>query len=273
MDVKHTPTMGTIVTSNAVIQIRLMWDMPISVQIADPAGLADPDAAQAVIDRVFDYFEYVDEKFSTYKPTSEISLINQGQLSLDDASYDMRTVLALAEELRQDTGGYFDIQRNGIYDPLGLVKGWAISNAAEMVGKAGYENFYVEAGGDFQAMGRNPAGEPWRVGIRNPFNTDEIVKVLAISNLGMATSGTYIRGEHIYDPVRGRSADPEILSITVIAQNVYEADCYATAAFAMGRNGIGFIESLEGFEGYMIDRNQQATLTSGFERYVDHARN
>ena len=44
-----------------------------------------------------------------------------------------------------------------------------------------------------------------------------------------------------------------------------EADCYATAAFAMGRKGIGFIESLTGFEGYMIDRSRVATFTSGFE--------
>ena len=38
----------------------------------------------------------------------------------------------------------------------------------------------------------------------------------------------------------------------------------------MGRDGIVFIEQLEGFEGYMIDAQGIATLTSGFERYVCH---
>jgi thiamine biosynthesis lipoprotein len=49
---------------------------------------------------------------------------------------------------------------------------------------------------------------------------------------------------------------------------VYEADRFATAAFAMGKRGIQFIEKLVGFEGYMIDVEARATLTSGFERYV-----
>jgi thiamine biosynthesis lipoprotein len=49
---------------------------------------------------------------------------------------------------------------------------------------------------------------------------------------------------------------------------VYEADRFATAAFAMGKRGIYFIEQLPGFEGYMIDASARATFTSGFERYV-----
>ncbi|HEX7974560.1 MAG TPA: FAD:protein FMN transferase [Anaerolineales bacterium] len=222
-----------------------------------------------VISRVFNYFEYIDGKFSTYKPTSEISLINQGALTIDEASHDMRTVFTLAEQMRQETGGYFDIRHNGAYDPSGLVKGWAVSNAENIIRGAGYDNFYIEAGGDFQAAGHNAMGKPWRAGIRSPFNPDEIVKVLSISDRGVATSGTYVRGQHIYNPVDGGPTDPEILSITIVSPDVYEADCYATAAFAMGRNGIGFIELLEGFEGYMIDSNKQATFTSGFERYVD----
>lgn len=36
----------------------------------------------------------------------------------------------------------------------------------------------------------------------------------------------------------------------------------------MESNGIYFIESLPGFEGYVIDSNGMATYTSGFEKYV-----
>ncbi|MBE2272423.1 MAG: FAD:protein FMN transferase, partial [Anaerolinea sp.] len=56
----------------------------------------------------------------------------------------------------------------------------------------------------------------------------------------------------------------EIVSITVVGPDVLEADRFATAAFAMGRMGIYLIESLPDFEGYMIDRNGQATFTSNF---------
>ncbi len=247
-----------------------MWGMPITVAIVEPISSQASDEARNLISQVFAYFGYIDNKFSTYKPASEISLINQGVLSAADASPDMQTVLGLAETLRLETDGYFNIAHEGKIDPSGLVKGWALSKAADMLCNSGYDHFYVEAGGDFQAIGLNAEGEPWRVGIRNPFHTDEIVKVLAVSNCGVATSGTYLRGQHIYDPIGGGLPDTEILSLTVIGPNVYEADCYATAAFAMGRAGIRFIESLDGFEGYMIDSNQRATFTSGFDRYQNH---
>src|SRR5258706_490587 len=126
----------------------------------------------------------------------------------------------------------------------------------------------VDAGGDIQVFGKNNEGRDWRVGIRNPFNMDEIVKVLAVSDCGVATSGTYVRGQHIYNPKDSEETIPEIVSLTVIGPNIYDADRFATAAFAMGRDGIIFIERLEGFEGYMIDKNGLATLTSGFEGYV-----
>ncbi len=264
---------------NLVSETCLMWGMPITVAIVESTLSAGPlgsssretvNKAASLIPRVFTYFEYIDAKFSTYKPDSEISLINRGALTNDQASPDMRTVFALAEEMRLQTNGYFNIAHDGKIDPSGLVKGWALSNAAEMLRDAGCRNFYVEAGGDFQAVGFNAQGQPWRVGIRSPFNLGETVKILQVSDRGVATSGTYIRGQHIYDPVAGGLPNQEILSITVVGPDVYEADCYATAAFAMGRNGIGFIESLDGFEGYMIDRNYRGTFTSDFKRYIDH---
>jgi len=54
--------------------------------------------------------------------------------------------------------------------------------------------------------------------------------------------------------------------MTVVARDVYEADRFATAAFAMGLEGIGFIESIPGLEGYAIDCKGIATMSSGMSR-------
>jgi thiamine biosynthesis lipoprotein len=134
----------------------------------------------------------------------------------------------------------------------------------------GMEDFYLDAGGDIQVTGRNNDGQNWRVGIRNPFDAGQIVKVLSVSNCGVATSGTYIRGQHIYNPKNEDQSITDILSLTVIGPNIFEADRFATAAFAMGIDGINFIERLPGLEGYMIDKNKRATFTTGFEEYVIH---
>ncbi len=235
--------------------------MPITIEILDD------NATQADIERIFAYFRSIDDTFSTYKEESEISKINRGELAKEDYSDAMKTILQLAEQTRQETQGYFDIRRNRILDPSGIVKGWAILQAARLLKEAGFANYYIDAGGDIQVAGMKN-GNPWRIGIRNPFNRNENVKVLEITDKGVATSGTAIRGQHIYNPHQQQQPIEDIVSLTVIGPNIYEADRFATAAFAMGRRGIFFIEQLPGFEGYMIDSSARATYTSGFERYV-----
>ena len=245
-------------------QTWLLMGMPVTLEVIDAA------ATEEIFKAVYDYFQYVDETFSTYKDYSEIMRINRGELKLEDASEDMQTIFALADQTRQETYGYFDIRHNGTIDPSGIVKGWAIYNAAELCRRSGFENYYVDAGGDIQVAGKNDQGQAWRVGIRNPFNIHEIVKVLSVTNCGVATSGTSIRGQHIYNPKNGTQAIEDIVSMTVIGPNIYEADRFATAAFAMGKDGIAFIENLQDFEGYMIDASGIATLTSGFIKVVSH---
>jgi len=244
-------------------QTCLLMGMPIAVEVVEPTVTQDD------LDKVFAYFVSVDDTFSTYKATSEISKINRGELLAAQYSENMKSILALSEQTKKDTHGYFDIQRDGIYDPSGIVKGWAVQNAANMLRAWGFRNFYIDAGGDIQLSG-NKDGNPWRIGIRNPFNRTEHVKVLALTNRGIATSGTAIRGQHIYNPYNRNTLLLDIVSITVIGPNIYEADRFATAAFAMGKRGIQYIEKLRGFEGYMIDAHARATYTSGFEKYVLH---
>lgn len=234
--------------------------MPVTVEIAE-------SAPSRTIAKVFDYFRQIDQKYSPYKKTSELSRVNDG-LPESQWTAEMKTVLRLCEETKRQTNGYFDINRNGQLDPSGLVKGWAINNAAGLLRELGFKDFYIEAGGDIQANGHNAEHQPWVVGIRNPFNIQEIIKVIKVTNKGVATSGSYIRGEHVYNPHDQSQKTSFVKSLTVVGPDIYEADRYATAAFAMGPEGIKFIEALSGFEAYMVDDRQIATYTTGFEAYV-----
>ncbi len=245
-------------------EARIIMGMPVMVEIKDTS------ASEKFISRVFDYFHYIDEKFSTYKNTSEIERINSGLLEKKDWSIDMKTIFELSEKTKKDTNGYFDIVNNeGKYDPSGMVKGWAIYNAAELLKNAGFKHFYIEAGGDIQVFGESSKGNGWKVGIRNPFNPKEIIKVVYLkNNEGIATSGTYERGAHIYNPKNRQKEISQIVSLTVIGPNIYEADRFATAAFAMQKEGIHFIENLPGFEAYMVDENKVATMTTNFDKYT-----
>jgi thiamine biosynthesis lipoprotein len=239
-----------------------MMDMPITIEIADK------DGSQTVLDTVYSFFKSIDERFSTFKVKSEISQINNGSLPVEASSEEMQTIFKLCEQTKKETHGFFDIHHAGTYDPSGLVKGWAIFEAAKLLHEQGYTNYYVDAGGDIQTAGLNTHGEKWKVGIRNPFNRQEVVKVIELSGQGVATSGTYIRGQHVYNPFQPNAPITDIVSLTIIGPNVYEADRFATAAFAMGSQGIQFVSQLSGFEGYVIDAGGRATYTGGFNAFV-----
>lgn len=242
---------------------QIIMGMPITIEIVDPKCTQDS------LDMVFAYFRKVDDKFSTYKNESEISLINQGKISKENFSPEMKEIFELSEKTKKETRNYFNILTpSGTYDPSGIVKGYAIHEAGKLLKKNGFANYCIEAGGDIETSGKNSALEPWTVGIRNPFKNEEIVKVLQIKDKGIATSGDYIRGNHIYNPNNPNEKLDTVASLSVIGPNIYDADRFATAAFAMGKEGIMFIENLSGFEGYMIDKNGIATMTNGFEEYV-----
>jgi len=53
---------------------RLLMGMPITVEVVGAANAG-------LVDRVFDYFAGVDRRFSTYRSDSEVSAINQAELT------------------------------------------------------------------------------------------------------------------------------------------------------------------------------------------------
>ncbi len=234
--------------------------------------IVDQNIKQEIFDIVFDYFKYVDEKFSTYKDTSEISLINKKILKESEMSDDMKLIFKLAEETKKETDGYFDILTpDGSIDPSGIVKGWSVHNAALLLKEKGIKNFSVEAGGDIETYGLNNDGQSWCIGIQNPFSEiREVVKKVYVSGLGVATSGSYVRGDHIYNPKDKNDKLEDIVSLTVIGPDIYEADRFATAAYAMGEKGIYFVDGLVGFEGYSIDKSGRATMTRGFNNFTNN---
>jgi thiamine biosynthesis lipoprotein len=253
---------------------ELIMGMPITVVIPDREQMdrgaqrgAWFPTLESAAEAVFESFRAVDERFSPYKESSETSRIDRGELAPQNASDEMKEVLRLAEDTRQRTDGYFDVRFNGRFDPSGLVKGWAIWKAAHLLDEDGFVSFCIEAGGDIEVRGANDLGQPWEVGIRSPFEPSLLIRKLHLHSCGIATSGTYIRGEHIWNPRTGEAAT-EIASLTVVGPNVYEADRFATAAFAMGEQGIRFLAGVPDLEGYMVDSRGTATYTPGFTRYL-----
>ncbi len=255
-------------------RLEHVMGMPIGVDVCDP------HLEMKTVDRVYGWLRFVDATFSTYREDSEISRLNRGELTLEQTHPAVRSVLRRCERLRMQTGGYFDVRaplqstmqaafaadlRRPI-DPSGLVKGWSVAGAARILEEAGARNYCVNAGGDARLCGRSWNGERWRVGIQHPRIRDRLAVVLVASDVGIATSGAYERGQHIIDPHTG-SPSKGVLSVTIVGPDIATADAYATAAYAMGPEGAEWCAGLNDYAAMVILADDTVLSTPGMSRY------
>jgi FAD:protein FMN transferase len=226
-----------------VRRVEHIMGMPISLEI--PGA----DAAQ----RVVDWLREVDHRFSPFRPESEVSLGLH--------SPEMAEIRKLCTEYEQRSGGAFRAQLPGRpFDPCGVVKGWAVQRAADLLRADGVREFCLNAGGDVVAAGRS-----WSVGIRHPDEADKVCAVFTVRDQAVATSGTYERGTHIVD---GRTGEPveDLLSLTVIAADLTTADAVSTAAFAMGEEGIAWADAQPGCLVFAVDARRRVRRSAGLAR-------
>jgi thiamine biosynthesis lipoprotein len=256
--------------SARTLRVEEIWGTAVGVDVRDRL-------LSRTLDDVFDWFRRVDDLFSTWRDDTEIRRLARGELQLDDTSTEVQEVLRLCDAVKQESRGAFDITfgadprvdpRPGLaaIDPSGLVKGWALERAAEMISEQGGRNFTINAGGDVLTRGRPAPGTNWRVGIQHPWTRAAVAAVVDCTELAVATSGRYERGEHIISPVTGRHPTG-LMSVTVLGDDLALADGYATAAVVLGREGMEWIAGVPGVEALGITDDQHVVTTPGFDDY------
>ena len=238
----------------------------VSIDLADDLP---PETLRAMVDDVCAWLHEVDGRFSTYKEDSEVCRFRRRELELAQCSADLRHVLEACADLWRDTDGYFDAYAAGPLDPSGYVKGWSVEIASARLAEAGSVNHCVNAGGDIRARGVSGSGKPWRVGIRHPWEADKLSWVLAITDRAVATSGTYERGDHVFNPRTGGPARG-LRSVTVVGPDLALADAYATAALAMGEPGIAWLAKLatDGYDSAVVTDDGRAFSSAGLPAAV-----
>ncbi len=236
--------------------VETVMGIPMSVDIRD-----DGDHSAAVR-AAFDLLHAADKRFSTYSDESEIAAINRGEVMESEYSSDMRDVLALASQYEQSSGGAFTARVPGHgLDLNGIVKGWAVQAATEVLTNSGVGILCFNAGGDIAVHGTPPGQEHWRVAVRSPWTPDAHVAVLAVVAGAVATSGNYERGAHILDGRTGKSP-LHFDSVTVLAESLTVADVLATTVFIMGRAGLSWAQE-NGADGVLAITTDKTVETAG----------
>jgi thiamine biosynthesis lipoprotein len=212
------------------------------------------------VESVKEFVYEVDEVFSTYKDGSFVSRLRRGEIDIAQCPADLQEVWQLSSVARDLTDGAFDPWAvAGGFDPSGYVKGWAADRAAQILLDAGCQQVQVNAAGDLTLRGgvveKGVAG-PWKIGVVNPDNRQEVLRIFEITDGAIATSGTYERGAHIVDPHTGTIAIGA-MSATVLGPDGGLSDALATALMVAGEDGAGWFAQpeLAEYSAWVIDRH------------------
>ena len=240
-----------------------VWGTIVDIDIASEK--IDSVALNAALENVRDFCQKVDQDFSTYIDSSWITRLRQNKVEINECPTQVQEVWQLCLQAKHLSDGAFDPWSvQGGFDPSGLVKGWAADICADMLVAAGAEHVQVNAAGDLALRGgwfdqSVGAIKPWKIGVVNPDNKQEILKIFEITDGAIATSGTYERGAHITDPYTGMIAIGA-KSATVVGPLGWLCDGLATGLMVAGEDAAQWFGQAElaGYQVWVIDRHQNA---------------
>lgn len=160
----------------------------------------------------------------------------------------------------------------------GIAKGFIVDRGLELLSRAGVRHALINAGGDIGILGPKPDGSPWRIGVKHPRRKGDLIALIPWSAKGaVVTSGDYerffeedgVRYHHILDPREGYPASG-LLSVTVTAPTVVEADALSTAIFVLGpQRGLALVESLSDVEALLVTPQLDLLISSGLQGIVE----
>jgi thiamine biosynthesis lipoprotein len=157
----------------------------------------------------------------------------------------------------------------------GVAKGWAAHQVVERLKE--YSPVLMNAAGDIAISDSLTNGDPWQIGVRNPFVRDSDFETLKLDRCGVATSGKDRRHwnqnglprHHIIDPYTGQPARTDVITATIIAPTVMEAEAAAKAVLILGsEEGLKWIESDPVLAGIIVLENGHTFYSQRIFEYL-----
>lgn len=185
-----------------------------------------------------------------------LPFINYQNIELDEQN---QTVYLSKKNMKLDLGA--------------IAKGFITDEVVTILKDSGVTSAIIDLGGNIYALGRNPSGEQWDIGIQDPFSArGNIVGKIQTENKSVVTSGIYeryleindVKYHHLLNPNDGYPFNNDIAGITVIASSSTDADALSTAVFAKGiKEGMKYIEQFADAEAIFVDHNKNVYVSSG----------
>lgn len=124
----------------------------------------------------------------------------------------------------------------------GIAKGYACDKAVALLKENSVRSGMVSFSSSIGVFGSNPDGEPWKIAIKDPIDTEAHLGYVRLEDGFLSVSGDYERFyeidgkkyNHIIDIKSGLPVDNGVHSVTVVAPTGAQSDALSTAFFVMG---------------------------------------
>lgn len=168
------------------------------------------------------------------------------------------------------------LKREGMKIDLGsIAKGYAADEVKKILLDNGIKHAIINLGGNIYALGSKIDGNPWAIGIQNPFQKrGEPLGIVNVINKSVVTSGIYeryfeVEGKryhHILSPFTGYPVENSIAGVSIITDNSIDADGLSTTLFTLGiEKGLDLAEQINGVEAIFITKDNEIYMTSGIK--------
>ena len=188
--------------------------------------------------------------------SAALGLLNMGDLVLDEAN---GTAYLARPGMRVDLGA--------------LAKGYIADKVKELLLSRGVKSAVLDLGRNILLLGEKPGGAAFSIGVQSPTNSGDLLRILALRDKSLVTSGTYERYfehegkryHHVLDPFTGFPADTGLSAVTILSDSSLWGDALSTACLLLGAdNGLKLIESIPDAEALFVRTDGTVVTSSGF---------
>jgi len=167
------------------------------------------------------------------------------------------------------------LKKQGMKIGFGSIgKGYAADKAKEIMQKLGIKSGIIDASGDMATWGTQPNGNPWKIGINNPFRKYKYAAILSLKNAAVTTSGDYEkyvlidgkRYSHIINPKTGMPSTG-LTGVTVIGPNAEMCNAFSTTLMVLGRKeGLQLMNQFSNYGALMITDKGKIVKTKNYRK-------
>lgn len=178
------------------------------------------------------------------------------------------------------SGNQITLAQDGMVLDLGAAaKGYIADRIKEYLVEQGVTSAVIDLGGNILCIGSRPNGEPFKIGVRQPFAgvLSAATDAVEIRDRSVVTSGIYERCfeldgtlyHHLLDPDTGYPCSNELASVTIISDHSVDGDILSTTCYLLGlEQGLEFINQREDIQAIFITLDKEIYYSDNFAETI-----